>query len=365
MQPEILDAIAETIVENIKSYTAPLEQRLEALAREPGPQGPAGKDGRDGEAGKDAPAVDLLEVAKQAAALVPPPAAGRDGADADVDLIVSKVLGSLTEQIAVLVSLEVGKAVAAIERPRDGRDGADGKDGQSVTVDDLAPVVVAEVTKAVSLIERPKDGTNGRDGIDGKDGQSVTVEQVAPVIMAEVTKAIEALPKPKDGVDGRDGVGVAGALLDKSGNLVLTLSNGSLHPLGVVVGAKGDPGKDGRDGENGFGFDDLSVDGGDREVAFVFRQGERVKSFPIKLPVPIHRGLWDATKSYERGDCVQWGGSMWHAVHEIRGMKPGDGPVEKTGWMLVAKKGGDGKNGINGEPGKPGRDGKDGVVPKW
>lgn len=411
MQAEELDAIADTIVETVKTHTTPLADRLDALAkREPaiGPAGPAGKDGRDGldapaidihevvkqaaalvpppkdgqpgrdglpgpagvagRDGHDAPPVDLVEVAKQAAALIPAPRDGRDGADADIELIVSKVMARVSEQIAAFVALEVTKAVAAIEKPKDGRDGVNGR---SVTLEDLAPLVSVEVTKAVIAMERPKDGTPGRDGVDGKDGkdgQSVTLDQVAPVIISEVTKAVDAIPRPKDGEPGRDGVGVAGALLDNAGQLVVTLSNGTLQPLGVVVGSKGEPGKDGRDGKDGsdgVGFDDLSVEQeSDRTMAFVFRQGERVKSFPVTFPVQIHRGVFDVTKTYERGDCSTWSGSTWQAIRQTSGLKPGDGPSEKTGWLLVTKAGRDGRSGKDGEAGKPGRDGKDGG-PKW
>lgn len=371
MQAEELDAIADTIVETVKTQTAPLLERLDTLAkREPaiGPPGPAGKDGRDG---VDAPVVDVIDVVKQAAALIPTPKDGRDGTDADVELIAAKVLASVSDQITALVAHEVTKAFAAIERPKDGRDGIDGKDGQSVSVNDVSGLVTVEVAKAVSAIERPKDGVNGRDGVDGKDGrdgQSITVEQVSPVILAEVTKAVDAIPRPKDGASGRDGVGVAGALLDNAGQLVVTLSNGTLQPLGVVVGAKGDPGKDGRDGKDGVdgvGFDDLSVDqDGDRTFSVAFRQGERVKSFPVTFPVPIHRGVFDVTKTYERGDCSTWSGSTWQAIRQTSGLKPGDGPPEKTGWLLVTKAGRDGRSGKDGEAGKPGRDGKDGGQ-KW
>jgi ketosteroid isomerase-like protein len=330
VQPEELDAIADTIVETVKAHTAPLAEQVAALtARDAiaGPPGPPGADGRDG---VDAPPVDVHAVAKQAAALMPVPKDGRDGTDADVELIAAKVLASVSAQIAELVA--------------------------------------QEVTKAVSAIEKPKDG---RDGVDGKDGQSVTLDQIAGAVAAEVTKAVEALPAPKDGAPGRDGVGVAGALVDQAGNLVLTLSNGAMQPLGTVVGAKGDPGRDGvdgrhgKDGADGFGFDDITVEhDGERTLSLTFRQGERVKSFPVTFPVQIHRGVFDVTKTYERGDCSTWGGSTWQAVRPTSGLKPGDGPAEKTGWVLVTKAGRDGRSGKDGEPGKPGRDGKDGG-PKW
>ena len=79
-----------------------------------------------------------------------------------------------------------------------------------------------------------KDGINGTDGVDGKDG-----------------------------TNGKDGVGIANVLINTSGELELTFSDGQQINLGNVKGSKGDKGdtgeqgvqgiagKDGKDGING------------------------------------------------------------------------------------------------------------------
>src|SRR5690606_22630414 len=54
--------------------------------------------------------------------------------------------------------------------------------------------------------------------------------------------------KGADGKDGKDGVGLADALIDADGRLVLTMTDGTTKALGVVKGA------DGRDGEPGKTF---------------------------------------------------------------------------------------------------------------
>jgi hypothetical protein len=56
------------------------------------------------------------------------------------------------------------------------------------------------------------------------------------------------------GSDGADGVGVKDAAVDENGNLIITLTDGTVYNLGNVTGAKGDKGdagKDGQDGQNG------------------------------------------------------------------------------------------------------------------
>ncbi len=205
-------------------------------------------------------------------------------------------------------------------------------------------------------------------------------------------EALEARPLPERGEkgergdigpQGKDGAGVAGAVIDRSGVLILTLSDGRTCELGPVVGKdgadgaqgpqgergepgpqgeKGEPGetgpigekgvdgrdgadgKDGRDGLNGrdgFGFDDLSVEQTDeRGFKLVFAQGDARKEFPFSLPVVLDRGVFKQGESYEPGDGVTWGGSYWIAQRSTDA-KP-DGP--DSGWRLSVKRGRDGKD---------------------
>ena len=98
-----------------------------------------------------------------------------------------------------------------------GKDGKDGKDGINGTdgVDG-------------------KDGINGTDGVDGKDG-------------INGTNGVDG----KDGTNGKDGVGIANVLINTSGELELTFSDGQQINLGNVKGSKGDKGEKGDTGEQG------------------------------------------------------------------------------------------------------------------
>lgn len=153
-----------------------------------------------------------------------------------------------------------------------------------------------------------------------------------------VSKAVDALPRAKD---GDNGVGLAGALIDRDGNLVLTLTNGETRDLGKVVG------KDGENGEPGLGFDDLDVTvlDDDRTIEFAFRRGDEEKAFTLKWPTPIDRGVWNEKTEYARGDAVTWGGSLWIAQKDTPTGKP---DVPESGWRLSVKKGRDGKDAKNG-----------------
>lgn len=76
-----------------------------------------------------------------------------------------------------------------------------------------------------------KDGINGTNGVDGKDG----------------TDGVDG----KDGTNGKDGVGIANVLINTSGELELTFSDGQQINLGNVKGSKGDKGEKGDTGEQG------------------------------------------------------------------------------------------------------------------
>lgn len=224
---------------------------------------------------------------------------------------------------------------------RDGRDGADGKDGASVTIDDVAPLIAAEVAKSVSAIPAPKDGKDGidgkdgRDGADGKDGRDGS-DGLPGAKGADGRDGTDG----KDGSNGRDGVGVAGAVIDRTGNLVLTLTDGSTRDLGVVIGKDGQPGKDGKDGapgRDGVGFDDLDLVETDEGVLLRFTRGDQVKSF--RLPIVVDRGVWREGQ-YRKGDGVTWAGSFWIAQEDTT-----EKPETGKGWRLAVKKGRDGKDG--------------------
>ena len=117
--------------------------------------------------------------------------------------------------------------------------------------------------------------------------------------------------------------------------------------------------KDGKDGVDGLGFDDLDVvQTGERTLEVRFTQGERSKVYGFKFPWLLDQGVWKAETVYEKGDVVSWAGSSWIAQQDTPG-KPGLGG---NGWRLAVKSGRDGKDGtpgLKGDPGPPGKNGRD------
>jgi hypothetical protein len=282
--------------------------------------------------------------------------APRDGKDADPDQIVSKVSVKLDADLSTIrkaldeldkrvpndiksmVDDAVSKAVAALPAPAD-------------LSEDLAAVKAA--VEAIEIPEIPHVELPGIAGLVDEavisavaaipapqDGKSVTVEEIAPLISAEVEKRVGTLPKAKDGDPGKDGVGMAGAFIDRDGNLIITMTNGEPRNLGCVVGKDGEPGAPGRDGFNLEDFDAKVMD--DRRTVLLSFTGKTL-DYKVELgfPVMIYRGVYKDGQKYERGDTVTWGGSLWHCDSDTK-EKPGEG---STTWTLCAKKGRDGKDG--------------------
>ena len=120
--------------------------------------------------------------------------------------------------------------------------------------------------------------------------------------------------------------------------------------------------RDGIDGEDGLGFEDLEVVQGEdlRTFTFKFARGEKVREWSFSVPAMIDRGVFEQGKEYREGDTVSWGGHMWVVKAERTEAKPNEGG---TDWRLAVRRGRDGK-GLKGESGPKGENGKDGVS-RW
>lgn len=166
----------------------------------------------------------------------------------------------------------------------------------------------------------PEKGDKGEPGQDGKDGANGV-----------------------DGQPGTDGRGVKELLIDRDGNLVATMDDGKMKSLGPVIGKDGEPGQDGKDG---LGFDDMDVAvlDDDRTIELSFRRGEEEKAFTLKWPTVIYREVFKAGETYQPGDAVTWGGSLWIAEKETD-TKP---DTAESGWKLAVKRGRDGKDAKHG-----------------
>lgn len=315
----LMAAIAPTIGDFVGKAMAPLRAENERLA-----SSLAAVEQRfaDFSASRDGDRLAFIGIIKDEIAKIEIP---KDDKDADSEAIKAAVI----DVVAEVLPGQVASAIEKIEKPKDGID------GKSVTLDEVAPLIEEAIAKIVAL--------EGPQGLPGEPGKSVTVEEVLPAIEEMIEKKVSALPKAKD---GKDGIGVAGAILGRDGELVLTLSDGSTKDLGVILGKDGEPGRPGVDGKDGVGFDDLeAVYDGERAVTLKFTRGDNVKEFSFKMPVVLDRGVFkeDRPQPYEKGDGVTFGGSFWIAQKDAPEGKPQDGSKD---WRLSVKRGRNGADGV-------------------
>ena len=117
------------------------------------------------------------------------------------------------------------------------------------------------------------------------------------------------------------------------------------------------PGPPGPAGADGLGFDDLTVEQDGHTVTVKFAAGDRVKTFPLAFAFLRDCGVWIDGRSYEPGDVVSLGGSLWACQAATTG-RPGL-LATAAAWRLCVKCGRDGKDGKPGERGPVGPAGKD------
>lgn len=107
-------------------------------------------------------------------------------------------------------------------------------------------------------------------------------------------------------------------------------------------GKDGKDGRDGKDGADGLGYDELAVvQNAERGITVKAFRGDRSKDIgTVVIPAEIYRGVWEADRTYERGDCVTFGGSEFHC-NETTTAKP----EQSKAWTLKVKRGRDGRDG--------------------
>jgi hypothetical protein len=282
--PSIRDAsaMARELAGVVKGHVAaaltPIVARVTALEkREP-------ERGEKGEDGKDATPVDLEALA---------------------DAVVAKLLAS--DRLELLADLAATKAVADHFEANPVQHGRDADPEQ----------VRAAAAEAVAAIPAPKNG---------KDADPITEAQIAE----QVSKYVAANP-PKDGV------GLASAMIDRTGSLLVTTTKGETINLGRVVG---------EDGKDGIAFD-TATGAYDAERGFVLRLAAGERSTELVLPYMVHRGFWREGMGVKAGQSITHDGALWIAKRDTAA-KPCLEACQD--WQLAARKGRDGRDGKDGKP---------------
>ena len=169
-----------------------------------------------------------------------------------------------------------------------GDTGATGVGVKSVTIDEDGNLIITLTDDTVHNAgkvtgdkgEQGNQGDKGDKGDKGDTGigvKSVAIDDDGNLIITLTDDTVHNAGKVnasngENGRNGADGVGIENAVVDENGNLIITLSNGTVHNLGKVTGEKGDAGKDGQDGSNGNGIQSAEIDA-DGNLIITFTDG--------------------------------------------------------------------------------------------
>lgn len=247
--------------------------------------------------------------------------------------IETKTIGVIEQKAAPIVSRVEQLEARQLQKGDQGEPGPAGKDADPIVVADvvsellategLSTLVDLQVAEGIAKYFEANPVQHGRDGAKGDTGDCG-----------------EAGTK---GEPGADGVGLAGAMIDRDGNLIVTKTNGEAIALGCVVGKDGTAGKDGADG---FGFDDMDVEyDGERTFTIKLQRGSVVKTKSFHVPTVIDRGYWREGTKAEAGDAMTHDGTLWIAT-KATSAKP---CRESDDWRIGARRG---RDGLQGPPGK-------------
>lgn len=245
-----------------------------------------------------------------------------------IDRLIEQFAPVVREFVSGAVGELVGRLKSLEERIANVKDGRDGKDG--------------EKGEPGPAGEKGQDGAPGRDGADGAPGpQGEKGDRGEPGERGADGAVGPVGEKGADGAPGRDG-------------------------LPGVPGPQGEKGRDGQDGRDGLAGKDGTLENlkavfdGDRTVTLCFKDGTPIDGGVIKFPVVIYREVFDVERSYDKGDAVTWGGHLWIALEDSRGVKPSLNGLSAKEWKLAVKAGRDGKDGKSGPQGPKGDKGDQG-----
>lgn len=177
---------------------------------------------------------------------------------------------------------------------------------------------------------------------DAVRGEIPQAKDIEAMIQSEVAKRIAEIELPKNGIDGQNGKDGRDALQIE---ILPEIQPEKSYPRGVFAAHRGGLWRSfqATNGMRGWecivnGIADAKVDQKNERTVVVSLEasnGEIVEK-EIHTPTIIYRGQYAIDKTYEQGDSVTNGGSLWIAQSDTNS-KPG---TDET-WRLAAKRGRD------------------------
>jgi len=227
----------------------------------------------------------------------------------------------------------------------------DGEPGKDATSEQIAEAVTAWM---VANFVQPKDGIDGQNGQDGKDGVSVSVEDVKELAEGWLSKNIQ---QPVNGSDGKDGLNGSHGKDAADIDVLPAIDENKSYPKGTWASYKGGLIKSIRDthpiGEKSLlesGWDIVvqgiqaievhPLDDGEFAIKSVLTGGQDHIT-KMAIPAMVYKGVWkESNGAYKKGHTVTQSGSLWVCLKATE-TKPGS----SDDWQLAAKRGTDGRDG--------------------
>lgn len=278
-----------------------------------------------------------------------------------VESRIEKAIAPLLERLAFLEAKELPKAetilaevlssdvlrthaVNEVKAALEANPPKDGKDAEPIVVSEVvAELLATDGLKSLVDLQAAESVTAyfaEHPVINGKDAEPVSEEQLAQ----QVSKYMSANPVVAE--KGDPGTGLADAMIDRTGNLVLTMTDGRMKELGLVIGKDGSPGKDGADG---LGFDDLTVSFDGDAIVHEYKRGEKALTQRFPINVMKHIGFWQQGMQAKSGNVTTHNGCSWVCLKDTS-EKP---CYESKDWILSARKGRDGLDAKDAKPSEP------------
>lgn len=213
--------------------------------------------------------------------------------------------------------------------------------GDSVTLGEVMDELRPEIEKALDGVRGAvAEAIAAMPSKEDLKGDSVAVEDVVAAVKPAIDKileeacsavsaAVNSIPS-KDELKGAQGRGIASTVIDQHGALILNMTDNTKETAGVVVGPAA------------LGIDDIKFEyDGERTITLEFSRGPLRKEIPIKPPIPLYRGAWQA-RAYERGDEVSYRGAVWIAIRDTD-----ERPEASDAWKLCNQRGRAGRSAAN------------------
>jgi hypothetical protein len=384
MNKEELLVILDSVATHIDAINAPrdlelngLKSAVKSLETAISQLPTKGVDGKDG---KDCDFEAVKAVIQEEVSKIPLPINGKDVDPEFVKSLVAEEVAKIPKPengkdaditlATQLLQFEFDALRKSIPIPKDGIDGKDGKDAdpeyiKSVIAEEVSKVPAAKdgkdadlsqvkafIAEEVAKIDRPKDGVNGKDAdlevvkgfiqqevksIPIPKVESFTLEQVEKMVADAVAAAIANIPPAKDGEDGKDALAIQILpAIDESksyprGTFALH-KNGTWRAYQKTVGMKG-----WECTQVGIAEIDIEMlDDRTLSIKTMLSNGEAQEK-TLKLKNIKYKGVVAEGATYEEGDFVTWGGSIWHC-DEPTSERPREG---HKSWTLAVKKGRD------------------------